>query len=439
MLRPFRWLVPGLGVKRWALLAFLSMGVVAVAALLAFGADAARMLYRILPLGAWQRYLLAAGMLIIGLSVFLLSLVHLVRSVTRAIAPRPSDKASALIYQGRILRRGPRIVAVGGGTGLSTLLRGLKRLTSNLTAVVTVMDDGGSSGRLRESIDTLPPGDVRNCLLALADDEERFSAYFQYRLTAPDELAGHALGNLLLVGLEQATGGFDRAIEAMSHFLNIRGEVLPATLDHAQLVATMEDGGVLVGETRIATDPRRIHTMSLQPAHVRPYGRVLEALAEADLIILGPGSLFTSLVPNLLIDGVADAIERSAAEKLLVANLMTQYGETDSLTLGDHLQVFNQYIRLHRFDWLLVNASTPSPEFLARYRDEAAEPVVDDLTDSHAHGLKLIRADLLGTARWAGKETVKHDPKKLARAIARHTQAFAPLRRRIARRRTPTP
>jgi uncharacterized cofD-like protein len=241
------------------------------------------------------------------------------------------------------------------------------------------------------------------------------------------------------VGLEQATGGFDRAIEAMSHFLNIRGEVLPATLDRAQLVAIMEDGAVVVGETRIAGDPRRIRTMSLQPAHVRPYGRVLEALAKADLIILGPGSLFTSLVPNLLIDGVADAIERSAAEKLLVANLMTQHGETDSLTLRDHLQVFSQYIRLHRFDWLLVNASVPSPEFLARYRDEAAEPVVDDLTDSHAYGLKLIRADLLGTARWAGKETVKHDPRKLARAIARHTQAFAPLRRRIARRRTPTP
>jgi uncharacterized cofD-like protein len=423
--RVIRWLVPGLRIKRWIALAFLSMALVVIAALYAFGVNVAHAFAHILPLTNLGRYILTAGMIMVGLVGFSLSLVHLVRSVARALAPGESGKASTLIYQRRILERGPKVVAVGGGTGLSTLLRGLKQMTSNITAVVTVMDDGGSSGRLREQIDILPPGDVRNCLLALADDEERFSRYFQYRLVSPSELSGHALGNLLLVGLEQATGSFDRAIEAMSYFLKIRGRVLPATLDNAQLAATMADGEVVVGETRIATDPRRIRKMALLPARVQPYALVLEAIAEADLILLGPGSLFTSLIPNLLIEGVAHAIEDARAEKLLIANLMTQHGETDSLSLTEHLRILDDYVRLSRFDHLLINSSTPSSDFLTRYRHEDSEPVVDDLPDGNAYGLTAIRQDLLGTAKWAGKETVKHDPVKLARAIARHTQAFS--------------
>ncbi|MCK5245358.1 YvcK family protein, partial [Candidatus Bipolaricaulota bacterium] len=315
-------------IKRWIALAFVSMGLVVIAALYAFGVDVARALYQALPLGALYRNSLAGIMISAGLAGFSLSLVHLVRSVARALAPRESEKASALLYRRRILDRGPNVVAIGGGTGLSTLLRGLKQMTSNITAVVTVMDDGGSSGRLREQIDVLPPGDVRNCLLALAEDEAQLSKYFQYRLEAPAELAGHALGNILLVGLEQATGSFDRAVEAMSHFLNTCGHVLPATLDNAQLVATMDDGSIIIGESQIVSDPRRIKQMSLLPESVLPYALVLDAINDADLILLGPGSLFTSLIPNLMIDGVAAAIEEAGAEKLLVANLMTQHGET---------------------------------------------------------------------------------------------------------------
>ena len=427
--RIIRWLVPGLRIKRWIALAFVSMGLVVIAALYAFGVDVARALYQALPLGALYRNSLAGIMISAGLAGFSLSLVHLVRSVARALAPRESEKASALLYRRRILDRGPNVVAIGGGTGLSTLLRGLKQMTSNITAVVTVMDDGGSSGRLREQIDVLPPGDVRNCLLALAEDEAQLSKYFQYRLEAPAELAGHALGNILLVGLEQATGSFDRAVEAMSHFLNTCGHVLPATLDNAQLAATMDDGSIIIGESQIVSDPRRIKQMSLLPERVLPYALVLDAINDADLILLGPGSLFTSLIPNLMIDGVAAAIEEAGAEKLLVANLMTQHGETDSLTLSAHLRTLNEYVRLSRFDYLLVNSASPSTDFLARYRHEAAEPVVDDLEAPNEYGLDTIREDLLGTAEWAGKDTVKHDPKKLARAIAKHTQAFAQHRR----------
>jgi len=295
--RVLRWLAPGLRIKRWIALAFVSMGLIVTAALYAFGVDVA---------------------------------------VAKALAPRESEKPSALIYRKRILDRGPKVVAIGGGTGLSTLLRGLKQTTSNITAVVTVMDNGGSSGRLREQIDVLPPGDVRNCLLSLAENEEQLSAYFQYRLHAPEELAGHALGNLLLVGLEQATGSFDRAIEAMSQMLNIRGRVLPATMDNAQLTATMDDGSVIIGESQMVANPRQIRKMGLLPEHVSPYEPVLEAIAEADLILLGPGSLFTSLIPNLLIEGLSEAIEKAGAEKLLIANLMTQHGETDSFSLAAH-------------------------------------------------------------------------------------------------------
>ena len=427
--RIIRWLVPGLRIKRWIALAFVSMGLVVIAALYAFGVDVARALYQTLPLAALYRNSLAGIMIFAGLAGFSLSLVHLVRSVARALAPRESEKASALLYRRRILDRGPNVVAIGGGTGLSTLLRGLKQMTSNITAVVTVMDDGGSSGRLREQIDVLPPGDVRNCLLALAEDEAQLSKYFQYRLEAPAELAGHALGNILLVGLEQATGSFDRAVEAMSHFLNICGRVLPATLDNAQLAATMDDGSIIIGESQIVSDPRCIERMSLLPERVLPYSLVMDAINDADLILLGPGSLFTSLIPNLMIDGVAAAIEEAGAEKLLVANLMTQHGETDSLTLSAHLRTLNEYVRLSRFDYLLVNSASPGTDFLARYRHEEAEPVVDDLETPNEYGLDTIREDLLGTAEWAGKDTVKHDPKKLARAIAKHTQAFAQHRR----------
>jgi len=423
--------MPGLRIKRWIALAFVSMALIVAAALYAFGVDAARVLYRTIPMSSFTSHFVAVLMILAGLAGFSLSLVHLVRSVAKALAPRESEseKASAIIYRRRILDRGPKVVAVGGGTGLSTLLRGLKQVTTNITAVVAVMDNGGSSGRLREQTDVLPPGDVRNCLLALAEDEEQLSEYFQYRLHAPEELAGHALGNLLLVGLEQATGSFDRAIEAMSHFLNIRGRVLPATLDNAQLIATMDDGSTITGESQIVSDPRRIQQMALLPEHVTPYASVLDAINEADLILLGPGSLFTSLIPNLLIEGVATAIEEAGAEKLLVANLMTQHGETDRLSLSEHLQMLNAYIQLSRFDHLLINSERPSTDFLSKYKHEEAEPVADDLGQSNDYGLEPIREEMLGTAHWGGKDTVKHDPEKLARAIAKHTQAFAQHRR----------
>jgi len=427
--RLIRWLYPGLRVKRWVALSVLSMGVIVISLFYMFGEGIARTIYRAFPAGTANRYALVSGLLVIGAGGFAFSLLRLARSVAHGVAPSARIKPSTMIYRTRVLERGPRVVSVGGGTGLSTLLRGLKEETSNITAVVTVMDDGGSSGRLRQEIDVLPPGDVRNCILALAEDETRLSDYFQYRFSAPEELAGHSLGNLLLAGLEQATGGFDRAIEAMSHFLSIRGRVLPATLTKTRLVAVVENGTKIEGESRITADPRRIERISLSTSPVEPYEEVLDAIAEADLITIGPGSLYTSIIPNLLVDGIAEAIEASPAEKILIANLMTQPGETDRFTLRDHLTVLNGYIRLSRFDTVFVNAARPADALLAGYIDEAAEPVRDDLAVPNEYGLNVIRADLIGTASWGGKETIKHDPRKLARAIVKATRAFSTVRR----------
>jgi len=416
-------------VKRWIFVALLSTGFVALAILYAIGTDVVRFVYRTMPDAGSVRYLILAGACALGAFGFFFSLFRLMRSVAGGVAPHARSRPSTLIYRTRRLDRGPRVVAIGGGTGLSTLLRGLKEETSNLTAVVTVMDDGGSSGRLREEIDVLPPGDVRNCLLALAEDEPQLSDFFQHRFSSPAQLAGHSLGNLILAGLEQATGGFDQAIEAMSHFLNIRGRVLPATLTKTNLVATMDDGTRIVGETQLASDPRPIVKLELTTSPVPPYRSVLEALAEADLIVLGPGSLFTSLIPNLLVDGIASAIEEAAGEKLLVSNLMTQPGETDGLTLCDHLGALNDYVNLGRFDAILVNRTEPDRRLLAGYIDEHASPVIDDLAEANPYHLAIVRDDLIGTAPWAGKQTIKHDPIKLARAIVRQTSTFRSARR----------
>ena len=424
-----RWLYPGMRIKRWISLSFVSMALIVIGFLILFGVDLVRMVYAYVPQAPVARALWVTGFFIVGAVGFGFSLFRLVRSVARGVAPAAREKTSALIYRTRILEAAPRVVAIGGGTGLSTLLRGLKEVTANLTAVVTVTDDGGSSGRLRREMDALPPGDVRNCILALAEDESRLSELFQYRFTEPETLAGHSLGNLVLAGLEQASGGFDRAIEAMSQFLSVRGRVLPTTLVKCQLVATMADGERVEGESRIAADPRPIASLTLSTSPVPAYTAVIEAILEADLVIVGPGSLYTSIIPNLLVDGVAEAIAASSAEKFLIANLMTQPGETEHYSLGDHLRTLASYAPIAQFDAIVVNSEIPDAALLDEYRSEEAELVADDLQEANEYGLRVIRTALIGTARWAGKETVKHSPSKLAKTIVENARAFSSQRK----------
>ena len=424
-----RWMYPGMRIKRWILLAFGGSALIVTGLMMLFGVEMVRNLYQAVPESPWLRYVWIGSALLVGIVGFAVGLFFLFRSVARGVAPASRERASDLIYRTRVLESAPHVVAIGGGTGLSTLLRGLKEETANLTAVVTVTDDGGSSGRLRREMETLPPGDVRNCILALAEDESRLSELFQHRFTEPEALAGHSLGNLVLVGLEQAAGGFDRAVEAMSQFLSVRGRVLPTTLADCQLVATMEDGEQIQGESTIVADARLIADLRLSPSHVPAYTAVIEAILNAELLILGPGSLYTSIIPNLLVDGVVDAISESKAEKLLIANLMTQPGETDHLSLRDHLRVLDRFMPVSRLDAILVNSAHPDASLLGGYLDEEAEPVVDDLGASNEYGVQILRADLVGTARWAGKETVKHSPRKLAKTIVDVTRAFSSTRR----------
>ncbi|MDH7497650.1 MAG: YvcK family protein, partial [Syntrophomonadaceae bacterium] len=233
--------------------------------------------------------------------------------------------------------RGPRLVAIGGGTGLAVLLRGLKRYTRNLTAVVTVSDDGGSSGRLRGELGVLPPGDIRNCLVAMAETETLMDRVFQHRFQAGDGLKGHSLGNLLLVAMEEITGDLVSAIKEVSKVLAVRGRVLPATLQQVVLAAELRNGVLMTGETAIRQAEEGIHRVFLLPPDCRPLDETLEAIAAAEAVILGPGSLYTSLIPNLLVRGVAEALRCSPAPKIYVANIMTEKGETDGHTLSDHL------------------------------------------------------------------------------------------------------
>jgi len=420
-----RLLLPGIRVKRWMAVSLFSTALIVFGALWLLGEQGIRALYTVLvdrfPF-LW-RPVIGGIILALGVGGATFGMGMAVRSITAAFSSQSAGSLAEALYQARVLPAAPNVVAVGGGTGLPTVLRGLKEHTANLTAVVTVMDSGGSSGRLRLELDVLPPGDVRNCLLALAQDEERMARLFQFRFHSGEGLVGHSLGNLLLAGLDQLTGGFDRAVEEASYLLSIRGQVLPATLHKTNLTARMEDGMHIEGEEAIAEDPRRIERVGLTTA-AGAHRQVLDALAQANLITLGPGSLFTSVVPSLLVDGIAEAMLGSPAERYVIMNLMTQPGETDGFTAHDHLRVLRDYIDLSRFHGVVVNTMEPPEELLERYAQEGSIPVKDDLQGNRALGLKVIRAPLLSVVEVEGKPTIKHDTTLLAQALTSRTSCF---------------
>jgi uncharacterized cofD-like protein len=423
LVRLGRWLHPGIGVKRWLALVIVSLGLFILGLFVLLGQNLVRAVYNIVVPSALSTLLLAMSLIVLGAVGVLFGVHRLSRSIVRAIAAPAEGRMGEILFEKRLLSRGPRVVAVGGGTGLSSLLRGLKQLTANVTAVVTVMDDGGSSGRLRHELNILPPGDIRNCLIALAEDESQISQLFNHRFHG-GTLQGHSLGNLVIAGLQEMTGSFDRAIEEMSTLLNTRGQVLPATLEHAELVAELEDGRLIQGESRIPQAGSRVRRMKLSRPTVPAYPKVLEEIRQADLIILGPGSLFTSVIPNLLVAGIREAIERSPAKKFYIMNLMTQPGETTGFTARDHLRALGDYLDLRSLDFVVLNKQ-PVPEgLLAQYAQEGSVPVADDLSEPNEWGITVIRADLLEIVtlpRWPSDTqapTVKHNAKELARVIA---------------------
>jgi len=322
--------------------------------------------------------------------------------------------------------RGFRVVALGGGTGLSTLLRGLKehvtrriedhvspeRPVADLAAIVTVTDDGGSSGRLRRENRILPPGDIRNCMVALSKDEALLGRLFQYRFHAGHGLIGHNFGNLFLAALTHVTGDFTEAIRVSSKVLAIRGRIFPSTLSNVHLVATLENGRVVHGETRITASRAPIKKLKLSTRGVRPLPKAVEAIKQADLILLGPGSLYTSILPNLLIPEIASAIAKSKAPRVYIANLMTQPGETAGYALADHLRAIQKHVPHRVIDCIVANRQPVSPEVARRYRAEGAEPVAVDLPELQKLGFRVILDNLLEE-----HAVIRHNTRRLSRLL----------------------
>ncbi len=305
--------------------------------------------------------------------------------------------------------KGAKIVVIGGGTGLGTILRGLKEVTDNLTAIVTVADDGGSSGRLRRDFGILPPGDIRNCLVAMADLEPLMEQLMQYRFGGTSDLEGHNFGNLFLTAMTDVTGDFQTAIRESSKVLAVRGQVLPATLEDVQLVAELEDGRLVTGESQIPKARVAIKRIRLQPEKCHSVPAALGAIIGADLVVLGPGSLYTSIIPNLLVEELTAALRKTTAPKVYVCNAMTQPGETDNYTASDHLQAIIDHTGGGLIDWALVNTEIISPEILERYAEEGAQPVWPDCDRIKSMGIEPLGYEMILKSK-----LIRHDAQKLA-------------------------
>ncbi len=399
-MRLLKWLYPGMKVKRW-----LSLVIVGV---LLFGMGSAL-------LTAQENLLtrlISLTILSLGLVALLIGVVRTVRSLLDVVSPEPQRELVDIVFQRRHLEKGPKVVVLGGGTGLSTLIHGLKAHTTNITAIVTVADDGGSSGRLREEFGMLPPGDIRNCLVALADAEPLMQRLFQYRFAGESALRGHSFGNLFITAMTQITGDFERAIQASSRVLAIRGRVVPSTREKVRLVAEHDDGSLTMGESRISEAVLPIRRVYLEPAGSLATQDALAALREADVIVLGPGSLFTSIIPNLLVEGAADAIVQSKALKIYVCNVMTQFRETADFKASDHVRALVTHSNPGILQVCVVNTKTVPPELLEKYHKEQAVPVQADVERIRELGYQVVAEEVISTQNY-----VRHDPDKLAKLI----------------------
>ncbi|MEE9500119.1 MAG: YvcK family protein [Candidatus Omnitrophota bacterium] len=359
-----------------------------------------------------QNRTFAAVIIIMGGLIVITGVSRIINSFVTVFLPERKEELVDRIYQKRILEKGPRIVTIGGGTGLSTLLHGLKEYTSNITAIVTVADDGGSSGRLREEFDVLPPGDIRNCLVALADTEPLMEKLFQFRFADGKDLKGHNFGNLFITAMSKVTGDFEQAIKASSKVLAIRGSVVPATLTRVVLKALHKDGTETVGESKIPEKKSPIEKMYIKPSDSRPTIEALEAIKKSHAIILGPGSLYTSIMPNLLIGGMYDAIKQSRAIKIYICNVMTQLGETGSYKVSDHIKAIIAHTGEGVMNYCIVNTGKVPPKLLERYKEENAYPVIVDEEEIRKSGCEIVKANVIDT-----KDFVRHDSHKLAKII----------------------
>lgn len=420
---------PGLRFKRWIVLLCVALGMILLGVPLATGVHTLDLLKWPNAFWTWFEQLAGVpmdgasgagmGMLLIlaGLALVCVALAHLGSVFMAALSPAVSPtRLVDAVYRDRVLKLGPRVVVLGGGTGLSTMLRGLKQYSSNLVAVVTVTDDGGSSGKLQKQLNVLPPGDIRNCLVAMADAEGTMTDLFQYRFRrggAENGLRDHAFGNLLIAAMTEIAGGdFEEGIRRTSKVLNIRGRVLPSTLQHVRLRAEMEDGSVIEGETAIVHSPLRIRRVALDPPDAQAPEEVLEAIELADIIVLGPGSAYTSVAPNLLVRGIPEALRRARAPKVYVCNVMTQPGETDGFAASDHLKAIEAHVSRPIVDYVVVNTGVPSMELLNKYRQSGATLVQPDIDVIRRMGRRTVVGNFISQT-----DVVRHDAVRLAEAI----------------------
>lgn len=412
-----KWLYPGMGIKRWLVLAVLGGMLSGFGLVMTTQAKLLSLLEnKILRLsiesfGSFS-FCVGLGIIAVGILVMLAGFRKALINITDAIFPAREFGFAEAVYHKRYLQRGPRIVVVGGGTGLSVLLKGLKRYTSNITAVVTVSDDGGSSGRLREQLGILPPGDIRNCMVALAEPDILLDELFQYRFPEGQGLSGHSMGNLLLAAMTNITGSFDRAIKALGKVLAIRGQVLPATLESITLVAETIDGDKVTGESAIPDCGRPIKRVSLEPKDCRPLPEALQAIREADLIVLGPGSLYTSVLPNLLIKELAAELRQARGIKAYVCNIMTQPGETVGYGASDHVKAIEEHVGPGLIDCVIVNVEEVPKHLARKYQAQGARPVRSERHKLEKMGFCVVPEKLVYES-----DLVRHHPDKLSRAV----------------------
>lgn len=409
---PLKWLYPGMKVKRWLF--------VSLVGILVFGLG-------VIWLASRYRLINIVGMIWIlgGIVLIVLGVGKMIVSLLTIFLPKGERDLVNILYQRRYLERGPKIVAIGGGHGLSYLIFGLKEYTGNITAIVTVADSGGSSGRLREEFNIVAPGDIRNCLVALADAPALMGELFQFRFSKDSELKGHNFGNLFLTAMVQLTGGdFERAVKETSKVLAIRGKVVPSTVSNVHLVADYADGTRTEGEAAIPNRKSRIKHLSLTDKDAFPTQDALAAIEEADVIILGPGSLYTSVIPNLIIKGMSEAIAKSAALKIYVCNMMTQHGETDEFAASDHLKAIIDHSNKDVVDICVLNSAEAPVDALKRYEGEEQFPVKPDVDQIQAMGYKAVATDLLGVTDY-----VRHDSKKLIKALINVIESHRVIKR----------
>ncbi|CAN5148030.1 YvcK family protein [soil metagenome] len=427
-----RWMYPGMRVKRWLVLLFVGIAILGLGAAIyirdlyrATDADEIAVVYWLT--GAWLepqvRALLVAGLgiLLTGIGVW-----GLMRSVISPFVAR-GDSVMEVLYTKRYLARGPRIVALGGGTGLSTLLRGLKGYSANITAVVAVADDGGSSGQLRQQLGIIPPGDIRNCIAALADAEPLMTQLMQYRFPAGSGLDNHAFGNLFIAAMTAVTGDFEEAVRESNRVLAVRGQVLPATSVPLNLSARLASGRQIWGQSGISAADEPIDQVFIEPGDVRATGEAIERMLEADMIVIGPGSLFSSVLPNLLINDVADALRAAPGLKVYVCNVATQPGETADMTASQHLRALFAHVGDDLIDCVIVNRNTSA----RRPEGWLATPVEVDVRRLEELRVVIVEEDVIDPAN-----AHRHDPAKLAAALMRLQQedrVDRPRQRRVSR------